>query len=97
LIGPVDLQREEGLGLAENIEGQLNEMNKTLKTLVTTLNNSQSSPENNKPVHQIVQILNSHLNSLQWIDQTCATLQHKIQELYSKFEVQKIETERKLR
>ncbi len=42
-------------------------------------------------IYQIVQILNAHLNSLQWIDQSSTALQLKIAEVDKQLKASKLE------
>ena len=50
--------------------------------------------ESENPVSQIVQILNAHLNSLQWIDQTSTQLATKINDIDRLYREQVAEQER---
>lgn len=80
--GPADFEREQGYVQAERINTQLNIMAGTMKELIDKLNRAQDSPTDtsSNPVAQIVQILNAHLNSLQWIDTSATQLTAKINE-----------------
>jgi len=77
-----DLERERGYKQAETLNSNLDSMSVTLRDLVSKLNNSQeTTADKENPMHQIKKVLNSHLTSLLWIDQTSASLQSKIHEL----------------
>jgi len=80
-LGPADLEREQGYVQAERINTQLNTMAATMKELIDRLNEGQEPAASDNPVSQIVQILNAHLNSLQWIDQNVALLSGKLADL----------------
>ena len=70
-------------------------MSHGIKQLITKLNAAhEKSEDTESPVNQIVQILNAHLNSLQWIDQNTATLHSRIEEASKQFTVRKREQER---
>ncbi|ORE18459.1 hypothetical protein BCV71DRAFT_115128 [Rhizopus microsporus] len=80
-----DTQREKAYGLAESLNSQLDDVNRNLNIMVEEINKmgttKQSAGDEDDVVGQIVQILNSHLSSLQWIDTHSAKLQNKIQEV----------------
>jgi nuclear pore complex protein Nup62 len=86
---PADLQREKAYGLAESLNSQLDDVNKNLNIMVEEINKMAnganarqvSTGDDEDVVGQIVQILNSHLSSLQWIDENSMKLQSKIQEV----------------
>ncbi|ORZ01947.1 nuclear pore glyco protein p62 [Lobosporangium transversale] len=82
-LRPVDEQREQTYSLAENLNKQLDDMSLNLTNMIEEIN--QTSPkadgESNDPVGQIIQILNAHLTSLQWIDDSTTQLQSKVQEV----------------
>ncbi|KAG1060945.1 hypothetical protein G6F42_027820 [Rhizopus arrhizus] len=80
-----DEQREKAYGLAESLNCQLDDVNKNLNVMVEEINKmgnakQATSNDDDDVVSQIVQILNSHLSSLQWIDTHSIQLQNKIQE-----------------
>ena len=52
------------------------------------------APPPNPQVYQIVQILNAHLSSLQWIDQNAAALNLRLQELSKKSQAVRSDSER---
>jgi len=78
---PADQERQMGYELADRMNGQLLTMNKSLKELIDKLNASATTPEDDNPVGQMIQILNIHLNSLQWIDQNATALSERINEV----------------
>lgn len=85
-LGPQDADRERGYALADDIDVQLNQMSNKLKEMIDRLNASQereSAKDGDHPAFQILQILDSHLNSLSWIDNTSNELAARLGELQS--------------
>jgi len=80
---PTDAEREQSYIQAERINTQLSAMAQLMKDLVERLNRAQDAPaaEADQPVMQVVQILNAHLNSLQWLDQNVTQLTSKLGEV----------------
>jgi len=94
-LSTVDIEREKGYQLAEDINGQLNDISSTLQKLIAKLNASQEKTlDNENPLHQVIKILNAHLNSLQWIDQSSSQLQSKMQDVNKQLNFQLQEQER---
>ncbi|KAI9825634.1 MAG: FG-nucleoporin nsp1 [Thelocarpon impressellum] len=81
LQGP-DQERDRTYKLAEKLSDRLDDMGKDLKTMIEEINNASTTlsktSKTEDPLAQIVKILNSHLSSLQWIDQNASALQAKI-------------------
>ncbi|XP_032886769.1 nuclear pore glycoprotein p62-like [Amblyraja radiata] len=92
-----DEEREHTYKLAENIDAQLKRMAQDLKEIIQHLNTSNSSSEINDPLQQICKILNAHMDSLQWIDQSSVLLQKKVEDVSKQFEVRRKEQERNYR
>jgi len=83
--GPADHEREQGYKRAEAVNGQLDQMQETLRGLVSKINSLQEDDPDN-PISKVAIVLNSHLSSLQWIEQQCLDLNGKIaqiEKLYS--------------
>ncbi|KAI8376882.1 Nsp1-like C-terminal region-domain-containing protein, partial [Blakeslea trispora] len=82
---PADVQREKSYGLAESLNSQLDDVSRNLNIMVEEINKmgnaKQMTTEEDDTVGQIVQILNAHLSSLQWIDTHSMKLENKIQEV----------------
>ncbi|ETE61133.1 hypothetical protein L345_13118, partial [Ophiophagus hannah] len=76
-----DEEREKTYKLAENIDAQLKRMAQDLKDITEHLNTSGGPADNSDPLQQICKILNTHMDSLQWIDQNSALLQRKVEEM----------------
>ena len=60
----------------ETLDAQLQRMSDDLREVIEHLNTANSSQQDDSdPVVQIGKVLNAHMDSLQWIDQTSAQLQ----------------------
>jgi nuclear pore complex protein Nup62 len=80
--------------MAEDINKQLDQMEMTLRDLVKKINTAQEQEmDKDNPVYQIMQILNAHLTSLQWIDQTSSQVQQKILDLEKQLKLVKNDQE----
>jgi nuclear pore complex protein Nup62 len=80
--------------MAEDINKQLDQMETTLRDLVKKINTAQEQEmDKDSPVYQIMQILNAHLTSLQWIDQTSSQVQQKILDLEKQLKLMKNDQE----
>jgi len=89
-----DIEREKTYKLAESIDCQLKRMMQDLKDIIEHINNannnqvtSQSGGED--PMTQIAKILNSHMDSLQWVDQSSAGLQKRVEDVSRLMEARK--------
>lgn len=91
------LERENTYQLAENIDAQLKRMLSDLKEIIDHLNSSNTNQDQNDPIQQITKILNSHMDSLQWIDQNTTLLGRKVEEISKQMEIQRREQERNFR
>lgn len=81
---PADVEREAMHRLAAEVMEELDAMALTIRDLVIDLNkNSGASTEDgvSDTVSQIISVLNSHLDSLQYLDETSSTLQKRIGEV----------------
>ncbi|XP_078067326.1 nucleoporin 62 like [Mustelus asterias] len=92
-----DEEREHTYKLAENIDAQLKRMAQDLKEIIQHLNTTSSSSEVSDPLQQICKILNAHMDSLQWIDQSSVLLQKKVEDVSKQFEMRRREQERNCR
>ncbi|XP_060688131.1 nucleoporin 62 like [Hemiscyllium ocellatum] len=92
-----DEEREHTYKLAENIDAQLKRMAQDLKEIIQHLNSTSSSSEISDPLQQICKILNAHMDSLQWIDQSSVLLQKKVEDVSKQFEIRRREQERNCR
>eukprot|EP00698_Gefionella_okellyi_P021590 TRINITY_DN7030_c0_g1_i2.p1 TRINITY_DN7030_c0_g1~~TRINITY_DN7030_c0_g1_i2.p1 ORF type:complete len:484 (+),score=128.23 TRINITY_DN7030_c0_g1_i2:31-1452(+) len=80
-LNPADYEREKSYQLAEDVNGQLNQMETNINDMIKTLNEAAKQSDPSSPMSQIVQILNEHLTSLQWIDHSVSQLQTGMQEV----------------
>ncbi|RUS19190.1 Nsp1-like C-terminal region-domain-containing protein [Endogone sp. FLAS-F59071] len=86
---PADEEREKAYDLAESLNKQLDEMGKGLGVMIEEINKmggpsgggTGGDEDGEDAVAQIVKILNAHLTSLQWIDNTSMSLQQKVQDV----------------
>uniref|UniRef100_A0A8C6RM22 Nuclear pore glycoprotein p62 n=1 Tax=Nannospalax galili TaxID=1026970 RepID=A0A8C6RM22_NANGA len=92
-----DEEREKTYKLAENIDAQLKRMAQDLKDIIEHLNTAGGPADTSDPLQQICKILNAHMDSLQWVDQSSALLQRKVEEASRVCEGRRKEQERSLR
>lgn len=93
-----DLEREKTYKMAENIDSQLKRMMQDMKDIISHINTSNTNlKENDDPMTQIAKILNSHMDSLQWVDQNAVLLQRKVEDVSKQLESRRREHERSLR
>ncbi|TNN58979.1 Nuclear pore glycoprotein p62 [Liparis tanakae] len=76
-----DEERERTYKLAENVDAQLKRMSQDLKEIIEHLNTSSGPADTSDPLQQICKILNTHMDSLQWIDQNSVLLQRRVEEV----------------
>lgn len=82
----LDKERAQSYALAETINRDLDNMGSVLRDLVARLNASQEQNDASSPAFQIVQILNSHLDSLMWIEQSSQKVQQMISDTQRKLQ-----------
>ncbi|XP_021489631.1 nuclear pore glycoprotein p62 [Meriones unguiculatus] len=92
-----DEEREKTYKLAENIDAQLKRMAQDLKDIIEHLNMAGGPADTSDPLQQICKILNAHMDSLQWVDQSSALLQRRVEEASRVCEGRRKEQERSLR
>lgn len=92
-----DEEREKTYKLAENIDAQLKRMAQDLKDIIEHLNMAGGPADTSDPLQQICKILNAHMDSLQWVDQSSALLQRRVEEASRVCESRRKEQERSLR
>lgn len=90
---PADEERDQYYTMAEDLNKQVDDMGQNLDKLTKQINEAQRMSKDD-PVQQIVEILNGHLTTLQWIDQNAASLQNKLQILTKKSQTAVVEQER---
>lgn len=80
-IPQVDQERSQIYSIAENLDTQLKQMSEDLKEVIEHLNEANKAQDPNDPIVQIGRILNAHMNSLQWIESTTASINTKLEEI----------------
>ena len=92
---PADVDRARTYTMAENLYGQLNQLSESLGDVVERVNAEQTKGEDaDDPMHQIVTVLNAHLDSLKWIDAHVARAEEKVHELARKGKERQTELDR---
>lgn len=92
-----DEERERTYKLAENVDAQLKRMSQDLKEIIEHLNTSSGPADTSDPLQQICKILNTHMDSLQWIDQNSVLLQRRVEEVSKLCDNQRKEQEKSFR
>ena len=91
----IDTERERTYQKAEQIDAQLQRMSEDLKEIIEHINvQNRAQDDSNDPIVQIGRVLNAHMDSLQWVDQSMGQVQKKLEEVTKRQELQKKETER---
>jgi len=93
----VDQERQRTYQKAEQLDAQLQRMSEDLREIIEHINaQNRSSQEGatSDPVLQIGRVLNAHMDSLQWVDQSMAQVQKKLEEVSRLQEIRKKESER---
>lgn len=88
-----DTDRQHVYELAETLDSQTTQMAEQLKETIDHLNELNRAQDENNPVIQISRILNAHMNSLQWLEQTTNTTQIQLQETSKMIEMMKKDAE----
>merc|ERR1712136_287315 len=91
-----DVERERTYNLADNIDAQLKRMMEDLREIIERINNSNVNPVQggDEAMASIGKILNSHMDSLQWVDQSTNQLQKRLEDVSSVMESRKVEQEK---
>lgn len=78
-----DAERSQTYGEAENADNQLKKMMGDLREIIDRINqtNIGSHQYDGDTITKISKILNSHMDSLQWIDQNTQQLQNKVNDV----------------
>jgi len=91
----VDQERQRTYQKAEQLDAQLQRMSEDLKEIIEHINaQNRSQEDSSDPVVQIERVLNAHMDSLQWVDQSMAQVQKKLEEVSRLQEIRKKESER---
>ena len=92
-----DVERERTYSLADNIDAQLKRMMEDLREIIERINNSNVNPAGqggDEAMASIGKILNSHMDSLQWVDQSTNQLQKRLEDVGALMETRKMEHEK---
>nr|CCA22034.1 nuclear pore glycoprotein putative [Albugo laibachii Nc14] len=80
-----DIEREQTLQLAVDVDDQLNTLTDTLKETVESMNQAQrETMDDDNPITQIIKVLNVHHNSLRWIEDNSSRMNQEINQLTKK-------------
>ncbi|KAL4075972.1 Nsp1-like C-terminal region-domain-containing protein [Scleroderma citrinum] len=87
--GPADTERDKNYVLATELHSHLDDLSTSLMQMIDSVNALSLAPATNvtapfggdDPMVQISQILNSHLESLQWIDSAVREVEGKVGEV----------------
>ncbi|KDQ64729.1 hypothetical protein JAAARDRAFT_188032 [Jaapia argillacea MUCL 33604] len=85
--GPADAERDKNYMLATDLHTHLDDLSGSLSQMIEAVNalslpsSDAGKPAEEDPMRQIVQILSSHLESLQWIDGAVRELDGKVVEV----------------
>jgi nuclear pore complex protein Nup62 len=82
-LGYSDMERKKMYEKGADVAQQLEEMNRVLSGMIDQANAVLAHGESADPISQMVQILNAHLTSLEWIDTTCQDLNTRLTTLQS--------------
>jgi nuclear pore complex protein Nup62 len=82
-----DIDREAMHQLAGEVMGELDAMSLSIRDLVIELNKSGASDGAGDMVSQVVAVLNAHLDSLQYLDESSTQLQKRLQDVSRACEV----------
>ncbi|XP_053620144.1 nuclear pore glycoprotein p62 isoform X2 [Plodia interpunctella] len=89
-----DAEREHMYSLAENLDTQLRQMSEDLKEVIEHLNETNRSQDSNDPIVQIGRILNAHMSSMQWVDNSIAHISNKLDQLKATHDTLRRDNER---
>lgn len=79
-----DRDRERGYDMAVTVMAKLEELSTSLQDIVGRVNAAAPAADAQSPAEQIVQVLNAHMSTLQWADQTASSLQARVAEFGSR-------------
>lgn len=85
-LQPIDKERYEAYSLAEQLNNKVDQLQDSLGSIIDEMNEltrESHQVKESDPVSQIVKILNAHLGSLQFIDESANELHKKLVEAHS--------------
>jgi len=90
-----DDEREKGYEMAQHLNDELDQLEGMLKGHIAKLNASHvRAADSGNPMCPVVEILNAHLHSLQWVNENSNQLQSKLNRLSKEFEFRTMQTGR---
>lgn len=93
----VDPERQQTYSLADNLDTQLKQMGEDLKEVIEHLNEANKDKDPNDPIVQIGKILNAHMSSLQWIENSTSHITSKLENITKLHEALRHDNERSFR
>lgn len=96
-IPQMDVERTQVYMTVESLDTQLKQMSEDLKEVIVNLNESNKCQDQSDPIIQIGKILNAHMSSLQWIENTSSNVSTKLEDLSKMHESFKRDSERSFR
>ena len=75
-----DNRRQITAEVAESINNELNNMGATVDSIMKQLNSSNINGDQGGPLSQIVEILNSHFQMLEWAENNSEVLERKLRD-----------------
>eukprot|EP00488_Nonionellina_sp_1-RS-2012_P000847 TRINITY_DN135_c0_g1_i1.p1 TRINITY_DN135_c0_g1~~TRINITY_DN135_c0_g1_i1.p1 ORF type:complete len:110 (+),score=32.75 TRINITY_DN135_c0_g1_i1:351-680(+) len=85
-INDANLSRNDVYSMAEQIDNNLTSLNERLQTKINQLNQSQQSFAGDKhPLTPVLDILNNHMASLNWIDDKTQEISHRVNQIQNKY------------
>ena len=76
---PADEDREKAYLLAETLNAKLDEMTSSLGIVIDATNSTKANRVDDSPLSSIVQVLNSHLTVLEWLERSTSELESKVE------------------
>ena len=93
-----DQERNKTYSMAEKIDGSMKDMLQSLREVLERINSvNAANSDRNNPISQITGILNAHMDSLLFIDESSNSLQQKLEELSRRLDCKKQDQEAKLK
>lgn len=93
----IDVERTQTYQLVENLDTQLKQMSEDIKEVIDYLNEASKVQDSTDPINQVGRILNAHMNSLQWIEDSSSAITSKLDDISKIHEQLKRDSERSFR
>lgn len=82
-----EINRSNTYELAEDVDSELTVLTNNLNNTIQSINTIQQKQyKSNNPVVQIIKILHTHTQTLQWLDQTSTALEQKLLDTTNKLQ-----------